>query len=133
MIFDFVSFLRRLEHYSQMSDVQSLAMLCSVFRGHGSPQEYFTLYGHQQPRAANFTPHHSRYVCLETIYQCLNSVGINCVLQLKLASVVYFFLKCVGSIPVYQRGCFQLNICDLHLCLYVCFCVINAPLAQFHL
>uniref|UniRef100_A0A8C1WIM3 WD repeat domain 59 n=1 Tax=Cyprinus carpio TaxID=7962 RepID=A0A8C1WIM3_CYPCA len=67
-----------LEHYSQMSDVQSLAMLCSVFRGHGSPQEYFTLYGHQQPRAANFTPHHSRYVCLETIYQCLNSVGINC-------------------------------------------------------
>ncbi|XP_042631587.1 GATOR complex protein WDR59-like isoform X2 [Cyprinus carpio] len=50
-----------LEHYSQMSDVQSLAMLCSVFRGHGSPQEYFTLYGHQQPRAANFTPHHSRY------------------------------------------------------------------------
>ncbi|XP_059421310.1 GATOR complex protein WDR59-like isoform X1 [Carassius carassius] len=50
-----------LEHYSQMSDVQSLAMLCSVFRGHGSPQEYFTLYGHQQPRAANFMPHHSRY------------------------------------------------------------------------
>ncbi|XP_016364734.1 WD repeat-containing protein 59 isoform X1 [Sinocyclocheilus rhinocerous] len=50
-----------LEHYSQMSDVQSLAMLCSVFRGHGSPQEYFTLYGHQQPRPAIFTPHHSRY------------------------------------------------------------------------
>lgn len=50
-----------LEHYSQMSDVQSLAMLCSVFRGHGSPQEHFTLYGHQQPRPASFTPHHSRY------------------------------------------------------------------------
>ncbi|XP_009291658.1 GATOR2 complex protein WDR59 isoform X1 [Danio rerio] len=50
-----------LEHYSQLSDVQSLAMLCSVFRGHGSPQEYFTLYGHQQPRPAVFTPHHSRY------------------------------------------------------------------------
>uniref|UniRef100_A0A671KUU5 WD repeat-containing protein 59-like n=1 Tax=Sinocyclocheilus anshuiensis TaxID=1608454 RepID=A0A671KUU5_9TELE len=50
-----------LEHYSQMSDVQSLAMLCSVFRGHGSPQEYFTLYGHQQPRPAIFTPHHSCY------------------------------------------------------------------------
>uniref|UniRef100_A0A672PSX6 WD repeat domain 59 n=1 Tax=Sinocyclocheilus grahami TaxID=75366 RepID=A0A672PSX6_SINGR len=50
-----------LEHYRQMSDVQSLAMLCSVFRGHGSPQEYFTLYGHQQPRPAFFTPHHSRY------------------------------------------------------------------------
>uniref|UniRef100_A0A673G3R6 WD repeat-containing protein 59-like n=1 Tax=Sinocyclocheilus rhinocerous TaxID=307959 RepID=A0A673G3R6_9TELE len=50
-----------LEHYSQMSDVQSLAMLCSVFRGHGSPQEYFTLYGHPQPRPAIFTPHHSHY------------------------------------------------------------------------
>ncbi|XP_051580898.1 GATOR complex protein WDR59-like isoform X2 [Myxocyprinus asiaticus] len=50
-----------LEHYSQMSDVQSLAMLCSVFRGHGSPQEYFTLYGHQQPRPAILTPHHSHY------------------------------------------------------------------------
>ncbi len=61
-----VSVLHRLEHYSQMSDVQSLAMLCSVFRGHGSPQEHFTLYGHQQPRPASFTPHHSRYVCLKT-------------------------------------------------------------------
>ncbi|CAM4579866.1 unnamed protein product [Leuciscus chuanchicus] len=50
-----------LEHYSQMSDVQSLAMLCSVFRGHASPQEYFTLYGHQQPRPAIFTAYHSRY------------------------------------------------------------------------
>ncbi|XP_073706548.1 GATOR2 complex protein WDR59-like isoform X1 [Garra rufa] len=50
-----------LEHYSQMSDIQSLAMLCSVFRGHGSPQEYFSLYGHQQPRPAIFTALHSRY------------------------------------------------------------------------
>ncbi|KAA0715216.1 GATOR complex protein WDR59 [Triplophysa tibetana] len=49
-----------LEHYSQMSDVQSLAMLCSVFRGHTSPQEY-TLYGHQQARPVIFTAHHSRY------------------------------------------------------------------------
>jgi len=64
MNFDFVSFLHRLEHYSQMSDVQSLAMLCSVFRGHGSPQEYFTLYGHQQPRPPIFTAYHSRYVRL---------------------------------------------------------------------
>ncbi|KAI4902608.1 hypothetical protein NFI96_032929 [Prochilodus magdalenae] len=46
------------EHYSQMSDVQSLAMLCSVFRGQGSPQDYFTLYG---PRSSGFTLHHSRY------------------------------------------------------------------------
>ncbi|XP_043072757.1 GATOR complex protein WDR59 isoform X3 [Puntigrus tetrazona] len=76
-----------LEHYSQMSDVQSLAMLCSVFRGHGSPQEYFTLYGHQQPRAAIFTSHHSRY----------------------------------------------LNTCDVLLCLFVCFCITAAFLAQLHL
>uniref|UniRef100_A0A4W4GEK2 RWD domain-containing protein n=1 Tax=Electrophorus electricus TaxID=8005 RepID=A0A4W4GEK2_ELEEL len=47
-----------LEHYSQMSDVQSLAMLCSVFRGQGVPQDYFSLYG---PRTSGFTVHHSRY------------------------------------------------------------------------
>ncbi|KAK3570465.1 hypothetical protein QTP86_019455 [Hemibagrus guttatus] len=47
-----------LEHYSQMSDVQTLAMLCSVFRGQGFPQDYFTLYG---PRSSGFTLHHSRY------------------------------------------------------------------------
>uniref|UniRef100_A0AAR2KPQ6 RWD domain-containing protein n=1 Tax=Pygocentrus nattereri TaxID=42514 RepID=A0AAR2KPQ6_PYGNA len=46
------------EHYSQMSDVQSLAMLCSVFRGQGIPQDYFMLYG---PRSSGFTLHHSRY------------------------------------------------------------------------
>ncbi|XP_062861292.1 GATOR2 complex protein WDR59 isoform X3 [Trichomycterus rosablanca] len=46
-----------LEHYSQMSDVQTLAMLCSVFRGQGS-QDYYTLYG---PRSSGFTLHHSRY------------------------------------------------------------------------
>ncbi|XP_034161042.1 GATOR complex protein WDR59 isoform X1 [Pangasianodon hypophthalmus] len=47
-----------LEHYSQMSDVQTLAMLCSVFRGQGIPQDYFTLYS---PRSSGFTLHHSRY------------------------------------------------------------------------
>ncbi|XP_076142873.1 GATOR2 complex protein WDR59 isoform X2 [Alosa pseudoharengus] len=51
-----------LDHYSQMSDVQSLAMLCSVFQAQGSPQDYFTLYGHHMvPRSAMFAPHHSRY------------------------------------------------------------------------
>uniref|UniRef100_A0A3B1JS62 WD repeat domain 59 n=1 Tax=Astyanax mexicanus TaxID=7994 RepID=A0A3B1JS62_ASTMX len=47
-----------IEHYSHLSDVQSLAMLCSVFRGQGSPQDFFTLYG---PRSSGFTLHHSRY------------------------------------------------------------------------
>ena len=45
-----------------MSDVQSLAMLCSVFQAQGSPQDYFTLYGHHVPRSAIFAPHHMRYV-----------------------------------------------------------------------
>ncbi|XP_072551318.1 GATOR2 complex protein WDR59 [Salminus brasiliensis] len=47
-----------IEHYSHLSDVQSLAMLCSVFRGQGSPQDFFSLYG---PRPSGFTLHHSRY------------------------------------------------------------------------
>uniref|UniRef100_A0AAZ3NUK4 WD repeat domain 59 n=1 Tax=Oncorhynchus tshawytscha TaxID=74940 RepID=A0AAZ3NUK4_ONCTS len=37
-----------LDHYSLMSDVQTLAMLCSVFRTQGCSQDYFSLYG-QQP------------------------------------------------------------------------------------
>lgn len=57
--------LRRLEHYSQMSDVQTLAMLCSVFRGQGIPQDYFALYG---PRGSGFTLHHSRYVSTLTLH-----------------------------------------------------------------
>lgn len=50
-----------LAHYSQMSDVQTLAMLCSVFRAQGVPQDYFSLYGHHPPRSSMFPPHHSRY------------------------------------------------------------------------
>ncbi|XP_067104837.1 GATOR2 complex protein WDR59 isoform X3 [Osmerus mordax] len=50
-----------LAHYSQMSDVQTLAMLCSVFRTQGVPQDYFSLYGHHPSRASMFPPHHSRY------------------------------------------------------------------------
>ncbi|XP_030621700.1 GATOR complex protein WDR59 isoform X1 [Chanos chanos] len=50
-----------LDHYSHMSDVQSLAMLCSVFRGQGSPHDSFTLYGHQNPRSSVLALHHLRY------------------------------------------------------------------------
>uniref|UniRef100_A0A8K9XEH8 WD repeat domain 59 n=1 Tax=Oncorhynchus mykiss TaxID=8022 RepID=A0A8K9XEH8_ONCMY len=49
-----------LDHYSLMSDVQTLAMLCSVFRTQGCSQDYFSLYGQQ--RSSLFPPHHSRYV-----------------------------------------------------------------------
>ncbi|XP_062273947.1 GATOR2 complex protein WDR59 isoform X2 [Scomber scombrus] len=47
-----------LDHYSQMSDVQTLAMLCSVFRAQAPPPDCYSLYGHHQSR---FPPHHSRY------------------------------------------------------------------------
>uniref|UniRef100_A0A4W5L1N7 Uncharacterized protein n=1 Tax=Hucho hucho TaxID=62062 RepID=A0A4W5L1N7_9TELE len=42
-----------------MSDVQTLAMLCSVFRTQGCSQDYFSLFGQQ--RSSLFPPHHSRY------------------------------------------------------------------------
>lgn len=44
-----------LDHYSQMSDVQTLAMLCSVFRAQ-TPPDSFSLYGHHPSRASMF-PH----------------------------------------------------------------------------
>ncbi|XP_045074366.1 GATOR complex protein WDR59-like [Coregonus clupeaformis] len=49
-----------------MSDVQSVAMLCSVFRTQGCSQDYssssFSLYGqHHPPRSTFLPPHHSRY------------------------------------------------------------------------
>uniref|UniRef100_A0A8C6KRV4 WD repeat domain 59 n=1 Tax=Nothobranchius furzeri TaxID=105023 RepID=A0A8C6KRV4_NOTFU len=50
--------LPSLDHYSQMSDVQTLAMLCSVFRSQAPPDSYFP-YGHHSSR---FPSHHSRYV-----------------------------------------------------------------------
>uniref|UniRef100_A0A3B5BGE8 WD repeat domain 59 n=1 Tax=Stegastes partitus TaxID=144197 RepID=A0A3B5BGE8_9TELE len=51
-----------LDHYSHMSDVQTLAMLCSVFRAQAPPPDGYPLYGHHQSRASMFPPHHSRYV-----------------------------------------------------------------------
>ncbi|CAN9506551.1 unnamed protein product [Ophioblennius macclurei] len=45
-----------LDHYSHMSDVQTLAMLCSVFRTQAPPPDCCSL-----SRAALFPPHHYRY------------------------------------------------------------------------
>uniref|UniRef100_A0A3Q1AZL8 RWD domain-containing protein n=1 Tax=Amphiprion ocellaris TaxID=80972 RepID=A0A3Q1AZL8_AMPOC len=50
-----------LDHYSHMSDVQTLAMLCSVFRAQAPPPDGYSLYGHHQSRSSVFPPHHSRY------------------------------------------------------------------------
>lgn len=47
------------DHYSHMSDVQTLAMLCSVFRSQAAPDS-FSLYGHHPPRSTTCPPH-SRY------------------------------------------------------------------------
>ncbi|XP_026233414.1 GATOR complex protein WDR59 isoform X1 [Anabas testudineus] len=50
-----------LDHYSHMSDVQTLAMLCSVFRAQAPPPDSYTLYGHHPSRSSILPPHHSRY------------------------------------------------------------------------
>uniref|UniRef100_A0AAV2LTH3 WDR59/RTC1-like RING zinc finger domain-containing protein n=1 Tax=Knipowitschia caucasica TaxID=637954 RepID=A0AAV2LTH3_KNICA len=49
-----------LDHYSHMSDVQTLAMLCSVFRAQSAPSDSGSLFGgHHPPRSC--LPPHSRY------------------------------------------------------------------------
>lgn len=50
-----------LDHYSQISDVQTLAMLCSVFKAQASPPDSYTLFGHHTSRSSVFPPHHARY------------------------------------------------------------------------
>uniref|UniRef100_A0A669D0M2 WD repeat domain 59 n=1 Tax=Oreochromis niloticus TaxID=8128 RepID=A0A669D0M2_ORENI len=51
-----------LDHYSQISDVQTLAMLCSVFKAQAPPPDSYTLFGHHTSRSSVFPPHHARYV-----------------------------------------------------------------------
>uniref|UniRef100_H3BW40 WD repeat domain 59 n=1 Tax=Tetraodon nigroviridis TaxID=99883 RepID=H3BW40_TETNG len=50
-----------LDHYSHISDVQTLAMLCSVFRAQAPPPDGYSLYGHQPSRSSVMPPQHSRY------------------------------------------------------------------------
>lgn len=54
--------LSRLDHYSHISDVQTLAMLCSVFRAQAPPPDGYSLYGPQPSRSSIIPPPHSRYV-----------------------------------------------------------------------
>lgn len=51
-----------LDHYSQINDVQTLAMLCSVFKAQAPPPDSYALFGHHTSRASVFPPHHARYV-----------------------------------------------------------------------
>uniref|UniRef100_A0A3P8YKN9 RWD domain-containing protein n=1 Tax=Esox lucius TaxID=8010 RepID=A0A3P8YKN9_ESOLU len=46
----------RTQGCSQMSDVQTLAMLCSAFRTSGCPQDYFSLYGQHAPDPEHIPP-----------------------------------------------------------------------------
>ncbi|XP_048829115.1 GATOR complex protein WDR59 isoform X1 [Brienomyrus brachyistius] len=50
-----------LDYYSKMSDIQTLAMLCSVFEAQCCPQDYLSLFGHHTPRPPAFSIAHSRY------------------------------------------------------------------------
>lgn len=64
----------RLDHYSHMSDVQTLAMLCSVFRAQAPPADSYSLYGHHPSRSSVFAPHHSRYVSLSSVPPASSSI-----------------------------------------------------------
>lgn len=56
-----ISFISRLAHYSQLHDVQTLAMLCSVFEAQSRLQGCPNSYGPFPQRASNLASH-SRYV-----------------------------------------------------------------------
>nr|XP_015223760.1 PREDICTED: WD repeat-containing protein 59 isoform X1 [Lepisosteus oculatus] len=70
-----------LAHYSKMHDIQTLAMLCSVFEAQCSPQDYYTLFGHLPYRSSIFTPHHSRFPSYTSSGSCSSTSdsGINIV------------------------------------------------------
>ncbi|MBN3316641.1 WDR59 protein, partial [Atractosteus spatula] len=70
-----------LAHYSKMHDIQTLAMLCSVFEAQCSPQDYYTLFGHLPYRSFIFTPHHSRFPSYTSSGSCSSTSdsGINIV------------------------------------------------------
>ncbi|XP_010772627.1 WD repeat-containing protein 59-like, partial [Notothenia coriiceps] len=57
-----------------MSDVQTLAMLCSVFRAQ-PPADIYSLYGHHPSRSSVFPPHHSRYPSITSSSSTSDSVA----------------------------------------------------------
>uniref|UniRef100_A0A3B3RWG4 WD repeat domain 59 n=1 Tax=Paramormyrops kingsleyae TaxID=1676925 RepID=A0A3B3RWG4_9TELE len=66
-----------LDYYSKMSDIQTLAMLCSVFEAQCCPQDYLSLFGHHTLRPPAFSIAHSRYISFITsgLLSCLICVG----------------------------------------------------------
>uniref|UniRef100_A0A3Q2W8D9 WD repeat domain 59 n=1 Tax=Haplochromis burtoni TaxID=8153 RepID=A0A3Q2W8D9_HAPBU len=55
-----------LDHYSQISDVQTLAMLCSVFKAQAPPPDSYALFGHHTSRASVFPPSVTSGSCSST-------------------------------------------------------------------
>uniref|UniRef100_A0A3P9DUH1 WD repeat domain 59 n=1 Tax=Maylandia zebra TaxID=106582 RepID=A0A3P9DUH1_9CICH len=55
-----------LDHYSQISDVQTLAMLCSVFKAQAPPPDSYALFGHHTSRASAFPPSVTSGSCSST-------------------------------------------------------------------
>ncbi|KAK6479934.1 GATOR complex protein WDR59 isoform X1 [Huso huso] len=74
-----------LTYFSQIHDIQTLAMLCSVFEGQSSPQDYLSLYGQFPHRTSIFTPpnrfpsYTSSGSCSSTSDSGLNTSGWNIV------------------------------------------------------
>lgn len=52
----------RLAHYCRLRDVQTLAMLCSVFEAQSRPQGVPNPFGPFPSRSSNLVVSHSRYV-----------------------------------------------------------------------
>lgn len=67
--------LSRLDHYSHISDVQTLAMLCSVFRAQAPPPDGYS-HGH---RSSVIPPPHSRYVSASVAKLAIWSLAGCCV------------------------------------------------------
>uniref|UniRef100_A0A3B4GMN3 WD repeat domain 59 n=1 Tax=Pundamilia nyererei TaxID=303518 RepID=A0A3B4GMN3_9CICH len=55
-----------LDHYSQISDVQTLAMLCGVFKAQAPPPDSYALFGHHTSRASVFPPSVTSGSCSST-------------------------------------------------------------------
>ncbi|XP_043937539.1 GATOR complex protein WDR59 [Protopterus annectens] len=64
-----------LAHYSRIHDVQTLAMLCSVFEAQNRPQDFFNYFGPFPQRSAMF-PHHYRYPSYNSSGSCSSTSDV---------------------------------------------------------
>ena len=71
LVFSPLAVFSRLAHYCQLRDVQTLAMLCSVFEAQSRPQGIPNPLGPFPSRSSNLVVSHSRYVSLWFSGLCL--------------------------------------------------------------